>query len=55
MGTAAFSGGSDNSEARISGSQVLVDTNGDAITDITINLATSALASTLTAADFVFS
>lgn len=54
MGTGAFSGGSDNSEARINGNQVLVDTNGDGTADITITLTGLTSASQLTASDFLF-
>jgi trimeric autotransporter adhesin len=53
-GTAAFTGGSDNSEARVSGTQVLVDTNGDGITDITMTLTGLTSASQLAASDFIF-
>jgi Ca2+-binding RTX toxin-like protein len=53
-GTSAFTGGSDNSEARVSGSQVLVDTNGDGTADITITLTGLTAATQLAAADFVF-
>jgi trimeric autotransporter adhesin len=53
-GTSAFTGGSDNSEARVSGSQVLVDTNGDGTADITITLTGLTAATQLATADFVF-
>jgi Ca2+-binding RTX toxin-like protein len=53
-GTAAFTGGSDNSEARISGNRVLVDTNGDGVADITITLTGLTTASLLNADDFIF-
>ena len=53
-GTSAFTGGSDNSEARVSGSQVLVDTNGDGVTDITITLTGLTSANQLAASDFIF-
>ena len=53
-GTAAFTGGSDNSEARISGTQVLVDSNGDGIADITMTLTGLTSAAQLAASDFVF-
>lgn len=54
MGSAAFSGGSDNSEARISGSQVLIDTNGDGTVDITLNLTGLTTASQLSVDDFLW-
>ena len=56
LGTGAFSGGSDNSEARVSGNQVLVDINGDTVVDITITLTglTNATALQLAASDFLF-
>lgn len=54
LGSGAFTGGSDNSEARVSGNQVLVDTNGDGVTDITITLTGLTNASQLTADDFLF-
>jgi Ca2+-binding RTX toxin-like protein len=53
-GTSAFTGGSDNSEARVAGNQVLVDTNGDGTTDITITLTGLTTASQLGASDFLF-
>jgi trimeric autotransporter adhesin len=53
-GTSAFTGGSDNSEARVSGSQVLVDTNGDGTADITITLTGLTAATQLATSDFVF-
>lgn len=54
LGTGAFTGGSDNSEARVSGNQVLVDTNGDGTADITITLTGLTNASQLAASDFIF-
>ena len=53
-GTSAFTGGSDNTEARISGAQLLVDGNGDGTADITINLTGLTGASQLAASDFLF-
>ena len=53
-GASAFTGGSDNSEARVSGNQVLVDTNGDGTTDITITLTGLTSATQLGADDFLF-
>jgi Ca2+-binding RTX toxin-like protein len=53
-GAAAFTGGSNNSEARVSGNQVLVDTNGDGTADITITMTGLTAASELSASDFVF-
>jgi hypothetical protein len=55
LGMGAFTGGSDNSEARVLGNQVLVDTNGDGITDITITLSGLTNANQLAADDFLFS
>jgi Ca2+-binding RTX toxin-like protein len=54
LGIGAFSGGSDNSEARISGSQVLFDANGDGTADITVTLTGLTLAGQLATGDFVF-
>jgi Ca2+-binding RTX toxin-like protein len=54
VGTGAFSSGSDNSEARISGNQVLFDSNGDGTADITIILTGLTSAAQLAASDFVF-
>ncbi|NJO32016.1 MAG: hypothetical protein HC869_01655 [Rhodospirillales bacterium] len=53
-GASAFTGGSDNSEARVSGNQVLVDANGDGVTDITITLTGLTSANQLGADDFLF-
>jgi Ca2+-binding RTX toxin-like protein len=54
LGTAAFTGGSDNSEARIQGDRVLVDVNGDGTAEITVALTGLTLASQLSASDFLF-
>lgn len=54
VGTGGFSGGSDNSEARVSGNQVLVDANGDGTADITITLTGLTSANQLAATDFIF-
>ena len=54
LGTGAFTGGSDNSEARVAGNQVLVDSNGDGIADITITLTALTNANQLAASDFIF-
>jgi trimeric autotransporter adhesin len=54
LGDAGFSGGSDNSEARRSGNQVQVDTNGDGTADITITLTGLTAANQLGSDDFVF-
>lgn len=54
LGAGAFTGGSDNSEARVSGSQVLVDTNGDGAADITITLTGLTNANLLATDDFLF-
>jgi Ca2+-binding RTX toxin-like protein len=53
-GAAAFTGGSNNSEARVVGGQVLVDANGDGTADITITMTGLTSASELSASDFVF-
>lgn len=53
-GASAFTGGNDNSEARISGNLVLVDMNGDAVVDLSIRLSGFDRATRLSAADFVF-
>ncbi|MES2664627.1 MAG: calcium-binding protein [Pseudomonadota bacterium] len=54
IGSAAFSGGSDNSEARIFGNSVLIDMNGDTVVDYNIRLTGLTTATQLTAADFSF-
>jgi len=54
LGAGAFSGGSDNSEARVSGNRVFVDTNGDGVVDITITLTGLTNAYQLAADDFLF-
>lgn len=54
-GASAFTGGSDNSEARISGAQLLIDTNGDGTADITINMTGLTAASQISASDFLWS
>jgi Ca2+-binding RTX toxin-like protein len=54
LGSAAFTA-SGNSEARFTSGQVLVDTNGNGTTDITIKLTGITTASQLHASDFVFS
>jgi Ca2+-binding RTX toxin-like protein len=55
-GSAAFTGGSDNTEARVDAAshQVQVDTDGNGATDITITLNGLTSAAQLTAADFAF-
>lgn len=53
-GGSVFTGGSDNSEARVSGSNLLMDMNGDGITDITIAMTGLASATQLAASDFAF-
>ncbi|MBS7789777.1 cellulase family glycosylhydrolase [Roseococcus sp. SDR] len=55
LGTGAFTGGSDNSEARMQAGQVLVDVNGDGTAEITIALTGLTSASQLSASDFLFS
>lgn len=54
LGTDAFTGGSDNSEARVVGNQVLVDTNGDGTADITITLTGLTNGNQLSVDDFLF-
>lgn len=54
VGAAAFSGGSDNSEARVQGSQVLIDVDGNGTADITITLTGLTSAAQLLASDFLF-
>lgn len=54
LGSGAFTGGSDNSEARVSGSQVLVDTNGDGLSDFDITLTGLTNANQLGVDDFLF-
>jgi Ca2+-binding RTX toxin-like protein len=54
LGWGTFTGGSDNSEARVVGSQVLVDANGDGVVDITITLSGLTNSNQLTADDFLF-
>ncbi len=54
MGGAAFSGGSNNSEARVSGSQLQVDADGNGILDFSINLTGLTNATQLSALDFLW-
>ncbi len=56
VGSAAFSGGSDNSEARVNTltGRLLVDTDGDGTADITMALTGLVNANQLVLADFVF-
>ena len=54
LGSSAFTGGSDNTEARVSGNQVLVDADGNGTADITITLAGLTSASQIGAEDFLF-
>ena len=54
LGSGAFTGGLDNSEARVVGGQVLVDANGDGVVDITITLSGLTNANQLTVDDFLF-
>lgn len=55
IGAAAFSAGSDDTEARVFGSQVQVDLDGNGVSDININLTGLTDAAQLTALDFLFS
>ena len=54
LGTGGFSGGADNSEARVSGNQVLFDANGDGTADITLTLTGLTNASQLRESYFIF-
>ena len=54
LGTGTFTGGGDNSEARMQAGQVLVDVNGDGTQDIAITLTGLTSASQLSASDFLF-
>ncbi|MFB2550698.1 hypothetical protein [Ensifer soli] len=54
VGADAFSGGSDNSEARISGNKVLIDIDGNGVADITVTLTGLTDAAQLSASDFLF-
>ena len=54
-GSAAFTGGSDNTEARVSGEDVLLDFDGDGTADLTITLAGLTSSSQLSEKDFLFS
>jgi Ca2+-binding RTX toxin-like protein len=55
VGAGAFSGGSDNTEARISAGTVLMDFDGDGTADMTIKLTGLTTATQLSAGDFLFS
>lgn len=54
LGTAAFTGGSNNAEARVVGNQVLFDANGDGLADVTVTLTGLTSASQLATSDFAF-
>ena len=54
VGAGGFTGGADNSEARVVGNKVLVDTNGDGVTDISITLTGLTSAAQLSGTDFLF-
>ena len=54
LGTGTFTGGFDNSEARVQGDTVQIDSDGNGSADITIRLTGLTTASQLTAADFVW-
>ncbi len=53
-GAAAFTGGADNSEARVSGSTVLIDVNGDGTAEIAVTLTGLTNAAQISASDFLF-
>jgi Ca2+-binding RTX toxin-like protein len=54
LGTGTFTGGFDNSEARVSGDTVQIDSDGNGSADITIRLTGLTAATQLTAVDFVW-
>ena len=54
LGTGAFSGGSDNSEARVAGNQVLIDTDGNGTANFTLTLTGLTSSSQIGADDFLF-
>lgn len=54
IGAALFSGGSDNSEARVQNGQVLIDLDGNGTADITLTLTGLTSAGQLLASDFLF-
>jgi len=54
-GDAAFTGGNDNSEARILGDKLLIDANGDGVADVTVTLTGLVSARQVTESDFLFS
>ncbi|MPM16301.1 hypothetical protein SDC9_62679 [bioreactor metagenome] len=54
LGTGAFSGGSDNSEARVTGNQVLIDTDGNGTANFTLTLTGLTSASQIGTDDFLF-
>ena len=54
MGSGGFSGGSNNTEARVVGSQVQMDFDGNGITDMSITLTGLTNANQLTELDFLF-
>jgi len=54
VGGAVFSGGSDNTEARVQGNQVQFDLNGDGVSDFAVTLIGLTNANQLTEADFLF-
>ena len=54
MGSDVFSGGSDNSEARVVGSQVQIDADGNGVADFAITLTGLTSATQLTALDFLW-
>jgi len=54
LGTDAFTGGLDHSEARVQGNQLLVDTDGSGVADITITLTGLTNANQLSALDFLW-
>lgn len=54
LGTGAFTGGSDNTEARVAGNQLLMDLDGDGAVDMTITITGLTSAAQLGLSDFVF-
>ncbi len=54
LGAGAFSGGSDNAEARVVGNKLMIDLNGDGVADFTLTMNGLTNASQLSANDFLF-
>ena len=54
LGTGLFTGGSDDSEARVSGNTLQIDTDGNGVVNITIIMTGLVTASQLSTSDFVW-